>query len=69
MAKSLIKRMLVDVALKPHKCRWNKRHHIAAGDKRLKVIEGRSKLHYCTECAKKFLGTGIEDLSNILSGL
>lgn len=69
MQKSLIKRILIDTALKSHNCRYNKKHHIACGDKRLKVIEGRSRLHYCVECAKKFLGDDIEKLKNILSEL
>jgi hypothetical protein len=67
--KSLTKNVLVDNALHSHKCRFNKRHAIAKGDKRLKVKEGRSEMHYCVECAKKFLQAGIEKLNGVLGEL
>lgn len=69
MAKVLIKRISVDIALHSHKCRYNKQHIIAQGDKRLKVIEGRKQSHYCIDCAKKFVCADIERLQNILSQL
>ena len=69
MAKSLTKTMTVDYALHSHRCRFNKRHAIAKGDKRLTVKEGRSEMRYCVECAKKFLRTGIDKLNTILSEL
>lgn len=67
--KSLTKRISVDTAKRAHKCRYNKDHQIGAGEKRLKVIEGRSEQHYCLVCAKRFLGADIEKLNGILDGL
>lgn len=67
--KKLTKRLLVDVAERSHGCHNNKTHQIRKGSKRLKVTEGRSAQHYCIECAKKFLATGIEELGNISSQL
>lgn len=67
--KKLTKRLLVDIALHSHGCHNNKNHQIIKGTKRLKVIEGRSEQHYCIECAKKFLATGIEELGKISSQL
>jgi len=69
MQKALTKHILIDIAQRPHNCRYNKRHRILSGDKRLKVVEGRSHQHYCVECAKKFLSSDIEKLKSILSEL
>ena len=67
--KSLTKTIAVGTALHGHKCRFNKRHIIANGDKRLQVKEGRSEMNYCVECAKKALREGIEKLTSVLSEL
>jgi hypothetical protein len=67
--KSLTKNVSIDTAVRSHKCRYNKGHLIAKGDKRLKVKEGRSEMHYCIECAKKFLQTDIEKLNSVLTQL
>lgn len=67
--KKLTKQLSVDVALRSHRCHSNKSHLVQQGQKRLKVIEGRSTQHYCIECAKKFLNSGISELNEILSRL
>lgn len=69
MPKALTKRILIDIAERAHRCRSNKRHSIVRGNKRLKVIEGRAKLHYCVECAKKFLEADIKKLNDYLKEL
>lgn len=63
--KSLTKRISVGVAKHTHKCRYNKRHAVVAGAKRLKVVEGRSAQHYCSDCAKRFLEVDIIKLTSI----
>jgi hypothetical protein len=67
--KSITKTITVGIALRAHKCRFNKRHLIAKGDKRLQVKEGRSEMNYCTECAKKALHDGIDKLNTVLGEL
>lgn len=67
--KTLTKNVSVDIAERAHKCRYNKKHLIARGDKRMKVKEGRSEAHYCIECAKKFLIADIEKLGVVLGEL
>lgn len=67
--KSLTKTITVGTALHAHKCRFNKRHIIAKGDKRLQVKEGRSEMKYCVECAKKAIRAGIENLTSVLREL
>jgi len=67
--KSLTKRISVDTARRSHQCRYNKKHTITAGAKRLKIVEGRSAQHYCLDCAKRFLNTDIEKLKDIFNQL
>lgn len=67
--KSLTKRISIDIAQRAHKCHANKKHIINRGDKRLKIIEGRSELHYCVGCAQKFLFADIEKLNTITKQL
>jgi hypothetical protein len=67
--KSLTKTIAVGTALHAHKCRFNKDHIIAKGDKRLQVKEGRSQMNYCVQCAKKAVRAGIDKLTSLLSEL
>jgi hypothetical protein len=67
--KSVTKNIAVSTALRTHRCRFNKRHLIAMGDKRLQVKEGRSEMNYCTECGKKAIQAGIAKLNSVLSEL
>jgi hypothetical protein len=69
MEKSLVKNISVDEAMRSHSCHHNRRHIISRGNKRLKVIEGRAVSHYCVECAKKFINSGIEKLNTVLGQL
>lgn len=57
--KSLVTRVLVDQAKQAHNCQANARHRLQRGDFRLKVRNGRSWGHYCSECAKKILARDI----------
>ncbi len=65
--KSLTKTVYIDSASRAHNCRFNKRHRISRGDRRLVVKEGRTEIHYCVECAKRFLRTDICKLTDLLS--
>lgn len=67
--KSLVLSMSVDHALKRHLCQHNNKHVIAKGDRRLKVVVGRSREHYCNECAKKFIDQAIERLGQLSAEL
>lgn len=67
--KSVTKTIEVNTALRAHKCRFNKRHLIAMGEKRLQVKEGRSEKNYCKECGRKALQAGIDKLTSVLSEL
>lgn len=52
--KSLLVRMEITTAARAHDCRYNNKHRIAKGDKRLTVKVDRSDHHYCLACAKLF---------------
>lgn len=49
--KSILQRVEIDQAQRAHNCQHNAAHRIQAGEKRLKVWDGRSAEHYCTACA------------------
>lgn len=49
--KSILQRVEIDQAQRAHNCQHNATHRIQAGEKRLKVWDGRSAEHYCTACA------------------
>jgi hypothetical protein len=63
--KTLLLRAEIDVALHSHRCRRNKNHLIARGQRRLKVRAGRSWKHYCLHCAVRI----VERDSALLSAL
>lgn len=63
--KSLVIRVLVDVALKAHNCQANKTHRIERGEVRLKVRNGRSWDHYCRACATTIIARDIAKLTNL----
>ena len=67
--KSLIQRSEVDHALNSHNCQANFKHRLKPGDRRLKVHENRSNLHYCTECAMKIIEGDIAKLRCLLQQL
>ncbi|RYZ90238.1 MAG: hypothetical protein EOP04_04525 [Proteobacteria bacterium] len=64
-SKAIVTRSLIDIAAKEHSCRANAKHKILKGDKRLKIIEGRSRLHYCRECGEKIIALGIARLEQL----
>lgn len=61
--KSLICQVGVDIAGKSHNCQANSSHRIAMGEVRLKVRNGRSWDHYCTDCAKRIIARDIARLT------
>lgn len=63
--KSLITQVRVDVAGKSHNCQANAKHRVSMGDVRLKVRNGRSWDHYCSECAAVILARDIEKLTEL----
>lgn len=63
--KSLIERVVVDVALRAHNCQANARHRIEKGDIRLKVRNGRSWDHYCRDCASAIITRDIAKLTGL----
>ncbi len=63
--KSLVVHTEVDEAQRAHNCRRNAKHRIAKGERRLKVRNGRSWLHYCLSCATTILGRDIEKLKDL----
>ena len=67
--KSLVIRVLVDVARASHNCQANDKHRISKGDARLKVRNGRSRDHYCRECAEIMISAGIQRLERVCKGL
>jgi hypothetical protein len=64
--KSLVIRVEIDNALKSHNCQGNSEHRIQAGNRRLKVRNGRSWDHYCVPCALVILERDIAELNELL---
>jgi len=67
--KSYVKNISIDIAIRSHSCKHDKKHLIKAGDKRLKLIVNRSEQHFCVECAKKSLEKDIEKINKLLDEL
>lgn len=63
--KTLVTQVEIDQALKAHNCQANARHRIERGDTRLKVRNGRSWDHYCTDCAKAILARDSAELQEL----
>ena len=63
--KSIIQRVEIDQQKKAHNCQHNNSHRIQAGEKRLKVREGRSAEHYCTACALTIITHDISKLQEL----
>lgn len=64
--KSLVLRVGIDTAAKSHNCQANSNHRIAKGDIRLKVRNGRSWDHYCSDCAKVIISRDINKLNELI---
>lgn len=67
--KSLVQRSEVDQVQKSHNCRANNKHRLKPGDRRLKVHEDGSPLHYCAECAVKIIDSDIAKLQELAQQL
>jgi hypothetical protein len=63
--KSLVKNVTVNKAVKSHNCKRDKEHRVQAGEKRLRVKEGRSTAHYCPECGTASILADITKLQNL----
>jgi hypothetical protein len=67
--KSFLPQLIVENAKSSHNCRFNKKHRIVKGQKRLTAKEGRDVLHYCPACAVHFLRLDIVTIQSTLSAL
>lgn len=63
--KSIVQRVEIDQAQRAHNCQHNAAHRIHAGEKRLKVWDGRSVEHYCTACAHAIISRDISKLQEL----
>jgi hypothetical protein len=52
--RSLLVRMQWTTAGRAHDCRYNKRHRIEKGHRRLTIKSDGDEHHYCVPCAKSF---------------
>jgi|BarGraNGADG00212_1021973.scaffolds.fasta_scaffold43068_2 hypothetical protein len=63
--KSILASLSVRPAGRRHRCRRNKKHLMLMGEGVLVVKEGRSELHYCVSCGKKFVDTARSKLDQL----
>lgn len=64
--KSLIVSMEITTVGRAHDCRYNKRHRLEKGNRRLTIRSDGNEHHYCIECAKVFLRKDVERLRQFL---
>lgn len=67
--KSFLPQLVIDEAGSSHNCQHNKAHRIVKGAKRLKVIEGRSREHYCVNCAMDSIRADLGKLEDLMKNL
>jgi hypothetical protein len=67
--KSFLPQLTVELAKSSHNCRFNKKHRIEKGQRRLTAKEGRSLLRYCPSCAVGFLRLDIKTIESTIAGL
>jgi len=67
--KTFVKSISVDIAIRSHKCKHNKKHIINKDEKRLTLKEGRSKERFCAICATESLKNDIIKMQSILNEL
>jgi len=67
--KSIVQRVEIDCAKHSHNCQHNAAHRIQAGEKRLKLWNGRSREHYCTKCALTIIERDISKLQELVKEL
>lgn len=53
--KSLLVSMEITTAGRGHNCRYNKKHRIEKGVKRLTIKSDGNEHHYCLTCASTFI--------------
>lgn len=64
--KSVVISMEITMVGRAHDCRYNGRHRLEKGMRRL-IKENGDERHYCLSCAKIFLKQGIERLQGLLA--
>ena len=67
--KSLIVTMEITAAGRAHDCRFNKKHRLEKGVRRLTIRSDGNEHHYCLACAKIFLLKDIDRLRALLAEL
>lgn len=67
--KSIIQRVEVSEAKKAHNCQHNPNHRIERGDKRLTVLNQRSREHFCINCALDIIERDIAKLHGLAEQL
>jgi hypothetical protein len=55
--------MEITTALRSHDCRYNKRHRIAKGDRRLTIKSDGDAHHYCLACTRLFIADSLARLN------
>jgi hypothetical protein len=61
--KSLLVTMEITAAGRAHNCRYNKRHRLEKGVKRLTIKSDGDEHHYCLACAKAFMASSADRLA------
>jgi len=64
--RSLIHSLEVTTVARAHECRFNKKHALKMGDRRLTIRSDGDKHNYCLACAKVFLEKDIARLQALL---
>lgn len=59
--------MEMTTVLRTHSCRYNSKHRLEKGMRRLTIKEGRYERHYCLSCAKIFLKQGLDRIQVLLT--
>jgi hypothetical protein len=54
--------MEITAAGRAHDCRYNKKHRIEKGVRRLTVKSDGNEHHYCLDCAKTFMAGSLQKL-------
>jgi hypothetical protein len=65
--RSLIVTMKITEVARSHDCRFNKKHRLEKGARRLTIRSDGNDHHYCLVCAKIFLVKDIERLNALLT--
>jgi hypothetical protein len=63
--RSLIVSMEWTAAGRAHHCRYNKKHRLEKGDRRLTIKSDGDEHHYCVHCAKCFFEHDIKRLQGL----